>query len=181
MSILSANGPRSPAQAREYSAALLDLLGTQNPVQVLGETADHLREDVQRFPMPDLDTPEGPGKWSARMVIAHLADIELVSSYHLRLVLTQDRPPLAPLDQDAWAQRLHYDRADIRASLDRFTLLRKANLALVENASPADLMRVGIHAEQGEESLEQMQRLAAGHDLAHRHQLARLRILITGH
>jgi hypothetical protein len=26
-----------------------------------------------------------------------------------------------------------------------------------------------------------MQRLAAGHDLAHRHQLARLRILITGH
>jgi hypothetical protein len=115
------------------------------------------------------------------MVIAHLADVELVGAYHLRLVLAYDRPPLAPLDQDAWAQRLHYDRADLQASLVRFTVLRKANLAIVEDALPADLMRVGLHAERGEESLEQMRRLAAGHDLAHRHQLARLRILITGH
>jgi DinB superfamily len=180
MSVLSAIGPRSPAEAKSYAAALLDLLGTQNPLQVLRETADLLHEDLRRIPRPHLDTPEAPGKWSARMVIAHLADVELVGAYHLRLVLAHDRPPLAPLDQDAWAERLHYDKADLQASIDRFTVLRKANLAIVQDASPADLMRVGLHAERGEESLDQMRRLAAGHDLAHLRQLARLRILTTG-
>lgn len=181
MSILSAKGPRTPAEAKAYGAALLDLLGTQNPLQVLAETSDLLREDLRRIPMPHLDRPEAPGKWSARMVIAHLADVELVSAYHLRLVLAENRPVLAQLDQDTWAQTLHYDRADLQASLDRFTVLRNASLALVHGASPADMLRVGLHTERGEETLEQMQRLAAGHDLAHRHQLARLRILITGH
>ena len=33
-------------------------------------------------------------------------------------------------------------------------VLRHANLRLVERASPADLQRVGVHAERGDESLQ---------------------------
>jgi hypothetical protein len=46
---------------------------------------------------------------------------------------------------------------------------------VIGNASPADLARVGIHAERGEETLADMIRLCAGHDLLHLAQLARIR------
>jgi hypothetical protein len=180
MSVLTASGLLTPAQAEAYSAALLDLLGTQNPLQVLQEAPSALREALRRVPPVHLDTPDAPGKWSTRFVIAHLADSELVGSYRVRMVLAHDRPPLAPLDQDLWAQRLHYEKTDPQASLERFTVLRRANLSLWTDASPAALLRVGIHGERGAENLDLMRRLYAGHDLAHLHQLARIRILVTG-
>jgi hypothetical protein len=56
-----------------------------------------------------------------------------------------------------------------------FTVLRQANLRLVERASPADLQRVGVHAERGDESLGHLVRLYAGHDLLHLRQIERVR------
>jgi hypothetical protein len=49
-----------------------------------------------------------------------------------------------------------------------------ANLRLLRRISADDLKRVGIHAERGEESVEEMLVLWAGHDLLHLQQLARM-------
>jgi hypothetical protein len=54
-------------------------------------------------------------------------------------------------------------------------VLRRANLRLVDGASPAELQRVGVHVERGEESLERLSRLYAGHDLLHLRQIDRIR------
>lgn len=180
MSVLSASGFLAADQADAYTTALLNLLGTQDPLLVLRETPGHLREAIQRLPPAQLDTPEAPGKWSTRMVVAHLADSELVGSFRFRMVLSHDRPALQPYDQDLWAGRLKYERADIEEALERFSALRRSNVRLFEHCPPADLARVGLHAERGEESLDHMKRLYAGHDLAHRRQLARIRMAVTG-
>ena len=95
--------------------------------------------------------------------------------YRLRLVLAQDRPTLTGYDQDLWANRLHYDQAPIDEALDRFAVLRRSNLRLLADATPDDLQRVGVHAERGEERVDHMIRLYAGHDLLHLRQLARIR------
>jgi hypothetical protein len=63
----------------------------------------------------------------------------------------------------------------VRTALERFSLLRRSNLALLEGASDADLNRVGLHAERGEESLRHMIKLYAGHDVLHLRQLDRIR------
>jgi hypothetical protein len=94
------------------------------------------------------------------------------------MILAQDRPPLAGYDQDRWASRLRYDGADVREALDRFTVLRRANVRLWQDLSPADLARVGVHGERGEESLEQLRRLYAGHDVLHLRQLLRIRAAV---
>jgi hypothetical protein len=114
------------------------------------------------------------------MVVTHLADSELVGAFRLRMILSHDRPPLAPYDQDLWARHLRYHQADPEASLERFAVLRRANLLFWAGASPAELSRVGVHGERGEESVDRMRRLYAGHDLAHLRQLSRIRILFTG-
>jgi hypothetical protein len=97
-----------------------------------------------------------------------------VWGYRVRLVLSQDRPPLTGYDQDSWASRLGYAESDPREAFDAFRVLRRANLRLVERASPEDLRRVGVHAERGDESLEHMVRLYAGHDILHLRQIERI-------
>jgi hypothetical protein len=119
--------------------------------------------------------PEAPGKWSVNEVLQHLADSELVFGWRIRLLLAHDRPTITGYDQDRWAERLGYAEGDPRDAIERFGVLRRANLRLLERASPADLQRVGVHAERGEESLAHIIRLYAGHDLLHLRQIERIR------
>ena len=180
MSVLSASGFLSPAQADEYSKALLDLLGDRNPIEVLESTPAALGRMLGTFSDSALRVPEAPGKWSAATVLAHLSDSELVGAFRLRMVLAHDRPALTPYDQDRWATRLHYERVTPQESVERFTVLRRANLVLWAGASKEELARVGLHGERGEESIERMRRLYAGHDIAHLRQLERIRAAVSG-
>ena len=91
------------------------------------------------------------------------------------MVLAHNRPALTGYDQDLWATRLRYTEVDVRDALEQFTVLRRANLRLWQNLGPADLIRVGMHGERGEESLEHMRRLYAGHDVLHLRQVERIR------
>jgi hypothetical protein len=161
--------------ARAYVAAILDLLGDQDPLTVLRATPAALDKVVSLTPRDVLARPEAPGKWSMTQVLAHLADSDLVWGWRLRLVLAQDRPPLTGYDQDAWAARLGYAESDPRDSVAMFSILRKSNLRLIGRANPDDMQRVGVHVERGEESLAHHLKLYAGHDILHLNQLERIR------
>ena len=160
--------------AEAYVEATLDMLGARDPLQVLAETPDALAEVVRGVPEDRLRAPEAPGRWSVGEVLAHLADSELVWAVRARFVLGQPRPTLTGYDQDAWAERLDYREASPAESLGRFRSLRGWNLELLEGLSDAELDRVGVHVERGEESLRHMVRLYAGHDLVHRAQIRRI-------
>src|SRR5688572_25477218 len=163
------------ADAASYTASLLELLNGRDPLQSMREMPAKLTAAVKNVPPNLLSEPEAPGKWSIREVVQHLADSELVGSGRFRMVLAQDRPALAAYDQDAWSARLHYSEANVDEALAEFTSLRRANLRLFERASEADLARVGVHSERGEESLAHMMKLYAAHDLVHLRQIERIR------
>ena len=165
--------------ARAYVAAILELLGDRDPMEVLGTTPGALEKVVASTPNELIMQAEAPGKWSMAQVLAHLADSDLVWGWRLRLILAQDRPPLTGYDQDAWANRLGYADADPDDSVAMFSVLRKANLRLISRATPDDLQRVGVHVERGEESLAHHLRLYAGHDILHLNQLERIRQTVS--
>jgi DinB superfamily len=175
MSVFSNPASRSIEQAKAYTAAVSDLLGARNPMEVLQETPLALRKALAGLSEGQMAEPEARGKWSVRHVVQHVADSELVWGYRLRKVLGEDRPPLTGYDQDLWAQRLRYDEANVENALDDFGILRRSNLRLLTGASGDDLKRVGVHAERGEESVGHMIGLYAGHDLLHLRQLDRIR------
>jgi uncharacterized damage-inducible protein DinB len=175
MSVFTNPADRSAEEADAYVAAVLGLVGDRDPMAILRTTPATLEAALAGLTDDQLVWPERAGKWSVGHVVQHLADSELVWGYRLRMVLAQERPELAGYDQDLWADRLGYDRVDAHRALRDFAALRAMNIRLLDDASPADLERVAVHAERGEESVAHMIRLYAGHDLLHLRQIERVR------
>ena len=178
MSVYTNPSTGAAEHAAAYITAVLDLLGDRDPISVLRDTPLALERAIAGLPDRQLRMPERPGKWSIAQILQHLADTEVVGAWRMRLILAQDRPPLTGFDQDLWAERLHYEEADPAEALELFTVVRRANLRLLERASPGDLLRVGVHAERGDESLDRLRRLYAGHDLLHHRQIERVRAAV---
>ncbi len=182
MSVFSNPISRAPDEAHAYTSAILELLGDRDPISVLEQTPARLRENVDDLSPAQIRQPEGPDKWSITEVAQHLADSELVWAYRLRRVVAEDRPTLTGFDQDAWALRLAYRSVPIGDALDQFEVVRRVNLRFLKGLLPEAFDRVGVHIERGEERLDHMVRLNAGHDLVHIRQVVRIgEVLRTGH
>lgn len=180
MSIYSNLAAGAVEDAEAYIAAVLDLLGERDPVEVLSSTVGWCRDRAEGLSDEQLRAPEAEGKWGLAAVLQHLADSELVWGYRLRRVLAEHRPELTGFDQDLWADRLGYSQASSSEALAMLSALRSANLGLLAAASPSDLDRVGVHRERGAESVRHMMRLYAGHDLVHRRQIERILDAVVG-
>jgi hypothetical protein len=160
--------------ATTYVRALLDVLGTREPLDVLPELMPWLEHRLEGIPEARLGSPEAPGKWSVAAIVQHLADSEMILAVRGRLILSEDRPPIQGFDQDLWAERFRYDEASIQIALAQLRGLRGANLELWRRLGPADLAREMIHSERGPESLGHLLKLMAAHDLVHRRQIERV-------
>lgn len=166
---------RAMSPAQTYIASLYAALGSRDPLEVLAQTPAALRSAVADLTPAQESQPEAAGKWSIRQAVAHLADSELVGAFRFRMVLAHDAPTIPAYDQDLWAQRLRYQESDVPTALAEFSAFRLANLRVIRRATPTDLQRVMRHVERGDESLAQMIRMYAGHDLVHLRQIARIR------
>jgi DinB family protein len=72
----------------------------------------------------ELSRTYGPGKWSVRFLLHHLADSETVLFDRIRRVLSEPRQVLWVYDQDAWAKGLDYARVPLHLSRDVYRSVR---------------------------------------------------------
>lgn len=126
----------------------------------------HPVEEFEKY-RQELNRSTGLGEWSLRDVLNHLSDSDLVSATRIRMIVTQDRPTLVGYDQEAWTARFGRLDATAQEIIDRWQVLRRANLRLLESLSPEEWERVGLHTERGPESVRLTVQLAAGHDRVH--------------
>ncbi len=110
-----------------------------------------------------------PGKWSAREILCHLADNELVFAFRLRQALAEDHHTIQPYDQDAWATR--YGSFDAPGALAVFTAVRGRNLTLIRSFRADDFSRPATHPERGTMTLQTIVETMGGHDRNHLRQL----------
>jgi len=164
-----------PASTAAYVDALVAELGDRDPLDVLTLTPAALRSATDGLSEAGARRPEREGKWSVLHVVRHLADSDLVSGYRLRLVVAHDRPAIAGYDQDRFADRLHYLDGTLADALGDHAALRAMNLRWLRTLTAEDRSRAGVHSERGEESVDRLVRLMAGHDLVHLRQVARVR------
>jgi uncharacterized damage-inducible protein DinB len=163
-----------PETPQEYTHRILGHLEGQDPLKVQAGTAKKLDRLIKRASAAKLRKRPAPGKWSAAEILAHLADCEIVTSWRMRQILGAPGTPIQAFDQDDWSSAGHYDKRNAQKSLDQFRVLREANLALLKSLSDDQWKQFGMHAERGEETIEDIVCLMAGHDINHTKQIERI-------
>ena len=170
MSLTQTESPVSAAQA--YREKMFKLLGQHDPLKVLAGTAAALADVVNRHSATVLRKRPFEGKWTPNEIIGHLTDSEWVYGYRLRLIASEELPTILGTQQDRWVAAQRHNEREPSELVNTFRTLRELNLAAWKRVPASDLQRAGQHNERGPESLDVMLRLLAGHDLAHRNQIA---------
>lgn len=122
-------------------------MGERTPLDVISETPQRLAQLVETIGPDRLEEPPAPGKWSARDIISHLTDGEVVFAFRLRQTLAEEHHVIQPFDQDLWAKS--YGSCDARLALAAFSAVRAWNIALIRSVKPADLDKPITHPERG--------------------------------
>jgi hypothetical protein len=157
--------------AQEYTQRLLSYGDGKDPLRLQQTAPAKLAALLKGKTGKQLTQRPAPDKWSVAEILAHLADAELAISWRLRQVLTNNAIPIQPYDQDLWARTFNYARRDPRQSLANFRALREANLALLKSVPRKLWENYGVHAERGNESVNHVVNMVAGHDLNHLRQV----------
>lgn len=163
-----------PETPQQYTARMLALAASRDPFRTLSATPGKLARMLASQSAATLSRARGPGKWSVRQIVAHLADAEVVHAYRIRMMLGDSGGTIQAFDQDVWATEGRYQNVDIKVALEAFTALRKLNLAFYKRLTPGKRRRYGVHQERGRESIDHTSRMYTGHDLNHMGQIAAL-------
>jgi hypothetical protein len=159
---------------QQYTQRIVGYTDGKQPLAVQAATAKTLDRLIKGVPTTKLRKRPAPDKWSVNEILAHLADVEIVVGFRMRLILGAPGTPTAAFDQDSWVTSLHYDKRDPRKSVEQFRVAREANLALLKSLTPEQWKHYGMHAERGQETIEHTVRMLAGHDLNHLQQIERI-------
>jgi hypothetical protein len=138
-------------------------------LECLSRTPDRIEALTRNWADTQFERTYAPGKWTARQILIHLAQAELVFSTRLRFALAQPDYVVQPFDQDPW---LDVDgKAAPADALAAYLGVRRLNVPLWRSLTPPQRAHRFRHPEQGEIDVEWLLTLIAGHELNHLPQL----------
>jgi hypothetical protein len=159
---------------QQYIQRMLGNIEGQDPLKVQSATPKKLEQLMKGVSGSKLRKRPAPGKWSVAEIVAHLGDAEIVVGWRMRSILGAPGTPIQAFDQDRWVAALHYAKRDAREALEQFRAVREANLALLKSLAPEQWKHFGMHAERGQETIEHITKMMAGHDINHAQQIERI-------
>src|ERR1700704_1708737 len=160
--------------AQHYIQRITTHVNGKQPLAVQAATPKKLERLIEGASAPKLRKRPAADQWSVSEIVAHLADAEIVIGFRMRLILGAPGSPIAAYDQDSWVTSGHYENRDPRKSVEQFRIDREANLALLKSLTPEQWKLYGMHSERGQETIEHIVRMTAGHDVNHLQQIERI-------
>ena len=115
----------------------------------------------------ELDFAYGPGKWTVRWLLHHLADSETVLFERLRRVLCEPHQTLQVFDQDAWATGRDYARLPLTLSRGVYESVRNAVIHLAIRHYEPNGHLTFMHSTMGPRTLRQELDKIADHNAHH--------------
>ena len=119
----------------------------------------------------DLARTYGPDKWSVRFVLLHLADSETVFIDRIHRILSEPRPVIWVMDQDAWASGLDYARLPLEISCRMYEAVRNAVIYYASEYYEAKGDLEFIHSTTGVRTLKAEFDKIAAHNENHLRQI----------
>ena len=140
----------------------------------LVEELEATRDETLRYfalGADDLEKTYGPGKWSVKFMLHHLADSETVLNERIRRILSEPRPVLWVFDQDAWARGLDYGAMPLELSRDLYAALRNGMIHLAREFYETKGHMEWVHSVSGVRTLKQEFDKTASHNAHHLEQI----------
>ena len=118
-----------------------------------------------------LDRTYGPGKWSVRFLLHHLADAETVLFDRIRRAISERRQVIWAFDQDAWAKGLDYSRMPLDVSRGIYAAVRAGVIYHAGRHYETNGHREFVHSETGVRTLKDEFDKVAWHNEHHLSQI----------
>jgi hypothetical protein len=156
---------------QQYIQRILGHASGHEPLKVQATTPKKIKSLIQNHSAAALRKRPAPDKWSVAEIVTHMVDTDIVGGFRMRFILGAPGAAIQGFDQDVWASAGHYADRDAHESLEHFTALRAANLAMLKTLQPEQWQHHGIHSERGHETIQHIVTMYAGHDLNHLKQI----------
>jgi hypothetical protein len=151
---------------------LTDSQRTQR-IAVLREFPARLAALIAGLSAEQLTTPYLAHEWTVAQNVHHLVDSHANSYIRLKLILTEENPPLKPYDQDLWAAFPDASQADVSDSLAILRGLHARMVNTYEHVQGDQWARVGNHAVNGAVRVDDLLVTYSDHCDAHIDQITR--------
>jgi hypothetical protein len=150
---------------------LNDLAGRE-PLGAMRDTIADLNARLREWPADRFELSYGPGKWTARQVLIHLAQTELALGVRARMAVATPGYAAQAWDQDSW---IAFDgRLTGVEALDAFVAVARMNLKFFEGLSADQRARSLTHPEYGTLTVDWIIHQMAGHQIHHLEQIDRI-------
>jgi hypothetical protein len=128
---------------------------------------------MQNLSEANLNTHFLEGEWTVAQNVHHVADSHMNAYIRLKLILTEDNPPLKGYNQDSWAVTADSHDLPVASSLALLKGLHARWCVLWESLGDADWSRSGTHSENVKMTPEDVLRTYSNHGDAHIDQINR--------
>lgn len=108
------------------------------------------------------DFAYAPGKWTVKELLGHLIDTERIMAYRALRFARNDDQNLPGFDENEYVEHSNYQLRTLDSLAEEFSILRKANLFMVQSFTADDLLKRG-KANQFEISVRALLFIMAGH------------------
>lgn len=142
-------------------------------IDALRRLPDQLEALVGGLSPEELTTAYLANEWTVAQNVHHLFDSHANSYIRCKLIATEDRPPLKPYDQDAWAALPDASEVAIDNSLTMLRALHNRWARFWEQLPEAGWSRTGLHPQYGEMSLDGILQSYVSHGVGHLDQISR--------
>ncbi len=140
-------------------------------IQTLRDFPDALESLIDGLTPEELTTAYNAPEWTIAQNVHHVADSHMNSFIRLKLILTEENPPLKAYRQADWANLPDANHADVGVSL---LLLRGLHARLVqvyESLTDEQWGRIGTHTESGTMTPAKLVEIYSNHCQAHLKQI----------
>jgi hypothetical protein len=141
----------------------------RDPVVVLRESYDDYLALARRLTPETWAVALGPGKWTVRQVMVHVAQWEMIFGVRLRFSLGRPGHVVQTFEQDDLMAEA--DVVEGPLALAVFDATRRMNIALAESLTSGQRRQHARHPDRGDIDVEDLLVTLAGHGVHHWKQL----------
>ena len=115
-----------------------------------------LARAIEGLSQADLNAHPVPNTWSIRQIVIHVLDSDLAATHRMKRIVAEEKPLLIAYDETAFAQRVGYEKLDVKLCCELFAAHRAHTAEFLRALPDGAFSRQGVHNQNGIVTLEGM-------------------------